>query len=134
MEPILNCAVQPVSTVARLAGQARMMPLQSTLGGGEAEKAAKIRELREVTTEFEAIFIRQLFSTMRSTIPGEGMFGSGSEGEIYGDMMDNAIGEVISRRGNLKIGDMLFNRLVKQIDPDYGANPAARVENVEEER
>jgi len=133
MEPTINCAVQPVSNLARLAGQVRMMPIQSTHGGIEAEKAAKIRELREVTTEFEAIFVRQLFSSMRSTIPGDGMFGSGSEGEIYGDMMDNAIGEVISRRGNLKIGDMLFNRLVKQIDPDYGVNPATRVENAEDE-
>ena len=78
--------------------------------------AGRKAELRKAAEDFEAIFIRQMLRVMRSSIPGGGMFGGGTVGEIYGDMMDNSLGDVLSQRGVLGITDMLYRQLVTQLD------------------
>ncbi len=80
----------------------------------EAEKA----RLKNVAEGFEAIFIRQLLRTMRSTIPNGGMFGEGTVGEIYGDMMDEAFADIISKRSIFGLAETLYRQLVKEIEPN----------------
>ena len=65
---------------------------------------------------FEAIFIRQLMGIMRKTVPNGGMFGEGTIGDIYGDMMDNALAEVLSKRSVLGLSDMLYRQLARHSD------------------
>jgi len=77
----------------------------------EARKA----KLRKAAVEFEAIFIRQLLKTMRSTVPGGGMFGKGAIGEIYAGMMDYAVAEKVARRGTLGIADAVYRQLVRDV-------------------
>ncbi|MFC1692550.1 rod-binding protein [Candidatus Latescibacterota bacterium] len=78
----------------------------------EKEKA----RLLKATEGFEAIFIREILSTMRSSLQDGGMFGDGIAGQIYGDMMDNAIAETMSKRSALGLSDMLYRTLVKNIE------------------
>lgn len=78
-------------------------------------EARKVK-LRKAAEGFEAIFIRQFMKVMRSTVPNGGMFGSGAVGEIYSDMMDNSIAEILSKRSTLGIADTLYRQLVKEID------------------
>jgi len=77
----------------------------------EARKA----KLKKAAVEFEAIFIRQLLKTMRSTVPGDGIFGRGVTGEIYAGMMDYAVAEKVARRGTLGIADALYRQLVRDV-------------------
>lgn len=83
--------------------------------GKDDIEAKKIR-LEKAAEGFEAIFIRQLLKTMRSTLSGEGIFGKGSVGEIYGDMMDNALADILAKRDALGIADSLYRQLVKEIE------------------
>ena len=53
---------------------------------------------------------------MRSTLSGGGIFGEGSVGEIYGDMMDNALADILAKRDALGIADSLYRQLVKEIE------------------
>ena len=105
--------------------QSSFMPLKS---GEQSVKLKKFNsvddpeaqkmKLHKAVQGFEAIFIRQLLKNMRSTIPNGGMFGSGSVGEIYGDMMDNALAETMSKRSVLGLSDVLYRQLVKDIVPE----------------
>lgn len=79
----------------------------------DTEKAKKT-ELLKAAHNFEAIFLREMMKTMRESLTGEGMFGKGSVGEIYGDMMDNAVADVASKRGSLGIADMIYRQLVRE--------------------
>lgn len=78
--------------------------------------AAKAR-LHEATDDFEAILVRQLLSSMRSTLTDGGMFGDGLAGDVYSSFMDDAIAEKVTESGGLGLSDILYNRLVKVIDP-----------------
>lgn len=80
-------------------------------------------KLLKAAQGFEAIFVRQLMKTMRTSLPGEGIFGKGSAGEIYGDMMDNAVAEVISKRGSLGIADVIYRQLVHEDELRTEKNP-----------
>ena len=101
------------------------LPLKSVKGSvklgkpisSNTNEAQKVK-LRKATEGFEAIFIRLLLKTMRSTIPDGGMFGKGAVGEIYGDMMDNTLAEVMSRRSILGLADTLYRQLVREIEPE----------------
>jgi len=78
----------------------------------EARKA----KLRKAAEGFEAIFIRQILKSMRSTLTSGGMFGNGSVGEIYSDIMDNAISEKIAERGDMGLADIIYKQMVKSIE------------------
>ncbi len=79
---------------------------------------AKKAKLREAARGFEAVFLRQLITEMRKTLDGEGLFGSGAAGEIYSDLLGNAMAESAARRGPLGIGDDLYRRLVIRLEPE----------------
>jgi flagellar protein FlgJ len=114
-------------TMLRLpAGGSRFMELK-TSGSLESTGAGRVRdietrkaELRDTAEKFEAIFIRQFMKTLRSTLPGEGLFGGGASGEIYADMMDNAVSDAVSKRGAFGIADMVYQRLVSRLDTSGG--------------
>ena len=76
-------------------------------GGTDAVRDAKFRE---AARGFEAIFTRQLLKTMRTTVPGAGLYGSGAAGDIYGDMIENGLSETMSEQGRLGIARLLVNR------------------------
>ena len=77
---------------------------------------ARKAKLRKAAEGFEAIFIRQILKSMHSTLTSGGMFGSGSVGEIYSDIMDNAISEKIAERGDMGLADIIYKQMVKSIE------------------
>ena len=100
--------------------------LQVKRTGSEDLIEARKMKLRKAARGFEAIFIRQLLSIMRSTISEGGMFGKGAVGEIYGDMMDNALAETLSERSVLGLSDSLYRQLVGNIEKAGVVNPDAK--------
>ena len=90
---------------------------------GVEERKTKLRKTAE---SFEAIFIRQMLRSMRSSLLNGGMFGSGATGEIYSDIMDNAIAEKMAERSVLGLADLLYKRMIKNIDTD---NTSSGIEN-----
>ena len=85
---------------------------------GPGRLEAKKAKLREAARGFEAVFLRQLITEMRKTLDGEGLFGSGAAGEIYSDLLGNAMAESAAKRGPLGIGDDLYRRLVVRLEPE----------------
>ncbi|MFC1561264.1 rod-binding protein [Candidatus Latescibacterota bacterium] len=95
----------------------RQLNKLSSLRGNYDIEARKAK-LRKAAEGFEAIFVRQMLKSMRSTLTSGGMFGSGSVGEIYSDMMDNAISEKIAERGDMGLADIIYKQMVKSIESE----------------
>lgn len=94
--------------------------IESRGSGRVKDMETRKAELRKTAEQFEAIFIRQFMKTLRSTLPGDGLFGDGAAGEIYSDMMDNAVSEAVSKRGAFGIADMVYQRLINRLDANGG--------------
>lgn len=87
----------------------------------DAEKA----RLLKASQGFEAIFLRKLLSTMRSTMSENSMFGTGPAGEIYGDIIDYAVAEAMAKKSVLGLADQLYDTLVKRIEKTADAEKNA---------
>ena len=104
--PVRRAELRPFMSLSR-----ESMPVStetSAVSPGEKKDRAR---LRETAQNFEAVFIRCLLRSMRSTLETGGIFGSGIEGDIYADMMDMAVADGVSRRGVMGIGEMLVEYL-----------------------
>ena len=93
------------------------LPVRKKPADGDARAA----EIRKAAAGFESIFLRHLLKTMRTTVPGGGMYGSGASGEIYADMMENSLADVMSQRGDMWIAGMIAGRLTKTSPGQAGA-------------
>lgn len=103
---------------------------------GGTDDTVRDAKLREAARGFEAIFLRQLLRTMRTTIPGAGPYGNGAAGDIYGDMIENGLAETMSERGNIGVARLLIDRFehagvsrtgtavpLSTAKPDSGSSP-----------
>lgn len=85
-----------------------------------ADPKAKIRE---VAKQFEAVFLRQMISSMRSASLGDDLFGS-SASEQFRDMGDGKLADSMAEKGAIGIADMLIKQLGGTATPPAAA-PAA---------
>ena len=69
------------------------------------------RTLREATQEFEGLFIAHMMQTMRRSVPGSKLLGSGSGQTIFREMLDQELSRQIAHSGGFVIGEMLYQEL-----------------------
>lgn len=74
-----------------------------------ATAAADRQGLAQAAKAFEAIFMRQMISSMRSTSLGDDLFGS-SAGDQFRDMSDARIADNMAEGGGLGIATMLLKQ------------------------
>jgi Rod binding domain-containing protein len=87
----------------------------------------KKEKLRKAAEGFEAIFISHLFKTMRESMTENSMFGKGSTGEIYGDILDNSIAEKMAEKSEFGLADALFKEMIKKLDMESKADTIKNV-------
>ncbi len=80
-------------------------------------KSGKPEAIRAAAKEFESLFLHQLFKSMRSTIPKEGMMDAGMGGEMFTDMLDQEYAKNAAQKGGIGLADM--------ISEQFGAGEAA---------
>lgn len=69
--------------------------------------------LREVASDFEAIFVKQMLDSMRDTLnPENRLVDAGFAGEIYDDMLYDEYARIMARTGSIGLADLI----VKQLD------------------
>ena len=85
----------------------------SALGSAAPASAAQQREqIKAAAQQFEAIFLRQLLSSMRSAnLAEDDLFGS-QAGEQFRDMADGKTAESMSQQGVFGISEMLLNQFM----------------------
>ena len=70
------------------------------------------KKLRQACTEFESIFLYNLFKEMRRTVPKSGLLPSSPGKDTYEMMFDQKVAEDLSRRGEgIGLQKILYEQL-----------------------
>ncbi len=98
-------------------------PIALAPGIGLAPKPTDQAALKKAAQQFEAIFLRQIISSMRSASLGEDILGS-STSDQFREMADARTAESMAETGSLGIAEMLIRQFGGKADADPAA-PAA---------
>lgn len=92
-------------TTAQSFGEVFSSAAQSDRGSGSDGK------LRELSKEFEAIFVNQMIKAMRSTIMKTGLISGGTGEEIFTEMLDMEYSRGITERSSLGLATKIYDQL-----------------------
>lgn len=77
-----------------------------------AASSADDPALRKASQDFESLFVSQIYSAMRKTVPEGGLLGNSGE-RMFRDMLDSEMANQAAAAGSLGIGEMLYRQLSK---------------------
>ncbi len=77
----------------------------------DAAKNQRNDKLYQACEDFEAIFIKQMLSSMRKTVNKSGLFDGGFAEEIYEDMLYDEYAAKMASSTRLGIAEMLYKQL-----------------------
>lgn len=82
---------------------------------GRLEEERDLERLRQAAEDFEALFLQQLFSVMRRSIPKGGLFEESFARQTYEDMFYEELSKVSAQAGGLGLADMIMQQLGKAV-------------------
>ena len=74
----------------------------------------KLKELKEISNQFESIFINQILKQARKNKIENGLFDSEAI-STFNSMIDEQYSEILSQKTNFGISDALFNQFKSQV-------------------
>ena len=102
----------------------------SLAGTGTVVHAAPARNpraaLRRLCDELEAVFLRQLFAAMRSSVPGEDSVAPSQGEEVFTGLMDDRLASDAAEKMNRGIGEALYRQLSRRLPPEEESCQATR--------
>lgn len=81
-------------------------PAAAVVPKGQVDK-----KLLKACQEFEAIFINQMLTAMRNTVPKSGLLKQGLAHNIYEDMLYQQYADKIAKSANFGLAKELYNQL-----------------------
>jgi flagellar protein FlgJ len=72
-----------------------------------------LARLKKLSVDYESLFMKEVVSAMRKSVPPDGMTGGGNAGEIYKSMLDDHMAANMARQGNSGIAQSIYNKLSK---------------------
>jgi flagellar protein FlgJ len=98
------------------------MPIQSirdqTVQGPSAKgQGPKIDEekLKKACMNFESLFIQRLWKSMRQTVMKSGLFGGGTEEEVYQSLFDQELSKSLASGRGISLGKMIYEQMMKKV-------------------
>ena len=74
----------------------------------------KLKELKEISNQFESIFINQILKQARQNKIENGLFDSEAI-NTFNSMIDEQYSEILSKKTNFGISEALFNQFKSQL-------------------
>jgi len=74
----------------------------------------KLKELKEISNQFESIFINQILKQSRQNKIKNGLFDSKAI-STFNSMIDEQYSKILSKKTNFGISDALFNQFKSQV-------------------
>ena len=87
------------------------------LNNGDVSKLnsdKKLKELKDISNQFESIFINQILKQARKNKIENGLFDSEAI-DTFNSMIDQQYSEILSKKTNFGISDALFNQFKSQV-------------------
>jgi peptidoglycan hydrolase FlgJ len=81
-------------------------------------KEQKLRSLRKSCREFEAIYINEVYKTMRKTVPDSGLFKKDMASGLYHEMLDMEMAKQTAEGDGIGLGKSMYEQLVKHHFPN----------------
>jgi Rod binding domain-containing protein len=83
-------------------------------------------ELRRLCHELEAVFLRQLFSAMRSSVPADDQFAPSQGEEIFTGLLDDRLASDAAEKLDRGVGEVLYRQLSRRLPPEEESCQATR--------
>ncbi len=100
----------------KVIGQTIATAALDTVKTERPELIAEKKELKEACQGFEAILLNTLMKSMRSSLPGDDIFGGDNAMEIYKSMHDEFLSEKLAAaKGGVGLGELLYKDLEKNL-------------------
>jgi len=85
-------------------------------------KAKQFEKLKGAAQAFEAVFLRQMISSMRQASLGDDILGSDASNQ-FRDMGDARTADEMAKRGTLGVAEMLLKQFTPQVAASAPATP-----------
>lgn len=79
-------------------------------------KARDLESLKEVSQEFETMFVMEMYKAMRKAVPEGGLFEKSNATEIFQEMLDLEIAQESSKTQSLGLADAMYNQMASLIE------------------
>ena len=80
----------------------------------KSDSNKKLKELKEISNQFESIFINQILKQARQNKIENGLFASEAI-NTFNSMIDEQYSEILSKKTNFGISEALFNQFKSQV-------------------
>ena len=77
-------------------------------------KAKQLEKLKGAAQQFEAVFLRQMISSMRQASLGDDILGNDASKQ-FRDMSDSGTADEMAKRGTLGVADMLLKQFKPRV-------------------
>lgn len=85
---------------------------------GSEPNNAELQALRKSCREFEAIYINEMYKTMRKTVPDSGLVETDMGDTLYREMLDMEMAKQTAAGDGMGIGKAMYEQLKDQHFPD----------------
>jgi Rod binding domain-containing protein len=105
-----------LSHAPALSSQSQLNPLRPvfTLASGHSHSDAQIRQ---VSKDFEAIFLQMMLKEMRNSVQKSGLMGNSEATQFFESMQDEQLSHQLANAGGIGIGDIIYKQLQKASFP-----------------
>ena len=80
------------------------------------QKITKEEELREVSADFESLFVNQLLEVMRNSVPDSDLLPNQHGEKIFQAMLDQEYAKIAAKSGKFGLGEIVFQQLKPQLE------------------
>ena len=87
---------------------------QNNIDNNKFNSDKKLKELKEISNQFESIFINQILKQARKNKIENGLFDSEAI-STFNSMIDEQYSEILSKKTNFGISEALFNQFKSQV-------------------
>ena len=87
---------------------------QNNLNVDKLDSTKKLKELKEISNQFESIFINQILKQARKNKIENGLFDSEAI-STFNTMIDEQYSDILSKKTNFGISEALFNQFKSQV-------------------
>ena len=87
---------------------------QNNIDTSKLSSDKKLKELKQISNQFESIFINQILKQSRKNRIENGLFNSEAI-STFNSMIDEQYSEILSKKTNFGISEALFNQFKSQV-------------------
>ncbi len=82
------------------------------------ELSSSQKELKDTAEQFESLFIQQLLTEMRKTVPDSDLFGDRKAEKLFESMLDEQLSIAMARAGGIGLSDIIYRQMVLHVPSD----------------